>query len=187
MSRVLPYLFLSILLVGAVLTALGMVLWSKAEFSPTSRFYIIPVHFVPSNGYYWTWGMEGNSGTEPDAWHFHVVFAANETAVVALLWNTNQSVLFSKTSAKMTETFVVELPRTGQPWRWDWVIKNPDRLTLLVENFTIVHYSIKYPERQKGVVLFSVGLAATLTATVAQVYVSRRHSQPMSHKSSRSS
>ena len=155
-------------------------MWSKTEYSPTSRFYTVPVHFIPSDGYFWTWGMIGNAGTEPDAWHFYVVFAGNETAVVELLWNANQSILFSKTSAKMTETFDVELPRTDQSWRWDWVIKNPNRLMLLIENFTIVHYSIKYPERQKGLTLVSLGLAATLTAAVLEVYVWRRRSQPRS-------
>jgi hypothetical protein len=187
MNRFVPHLLLGILLVGVLSLAVGVMIWSRADYGPTSRFYVIPVHFIPSNGYFWTWGMEGNAVTEPDAWHFQVVFAANETAVIALLWNSNQSVLFSKSSAKMTETFDVALPRTDESWRWDWVIKNPNTLALLVENFTIVHYSIKYPEREKGLTLFSMGLAATLAALVAEAYVWRRGIQPISRDSSRSS
>ena len=187
MNRFFPYLLLGVLLVGVLSIAAGAIMWSKTDYSPTSRFYIIPVHFVPSNGYFWTWGMEGKAGTEPDAWHFHIVFAANETAVVTLLWNSNQTVLFSKSSAKMLENFDVALPRTDESWRWDWLIKNPNDLVLLVENFTIIHYSIKYPERRNGLTLFSVGLAASFAALVAEVYAWRRGIQPVLQNSSRSS
>jgi hypothetical protein len=182
-NSLVSFLLVGILLIGAVSTTVGLVLWSEKEYGPTSRFYTIPVHFIPSSGYFWTWGMEGNAGTEPDAWHFYVVFAGNETAVVELLWNTNQSVLYSKTSAKLTDTFDVELPRTDQSWKWDWVIKNPNRLMLWVENFTIVHYSVKYAERQKGLTFICLGLAAILAGAVAEVCVWRRRSQQRSENS----
>jgi len=184
MNPLLSFLLLGILLVGAVSTAAGVVMWFKMVHGPTSRFYTIPAHFVPSNGYFWTWGVDGNAGTEPDAWHFGLVFAGNETAVIELVWNTNQTVLYSITSAKLTETFDVELPRTEQSWRWDWAIKNPNRLTLLVENFTIVHYSIKYPERHMGFALIGLGLAAGVTAAVAEVSLCRRRSRQRSENSS---
>jgi len=184
MNPLLSFLLLGILLVGAVSIASGVVMWSTTVYGPTSRFYTIPVHFVPSNGYFLTWGVEGNAETEPDAWHFGLVFAGNETAVIELVWNANQTVLYSITSAKLTETFDVELPRTDQSWRWDWAIKNPNRLTLLVENFTIVHYSIKYPERHAGLALIGLGLAAGVTAAVSEVCLWRRSSRQRPQNSS---
>jgi len=187
LNRSFPYLLLGILLVGAASIAVGVTTWSKPEYGQTSRFYTIPGHFVHSNGYFLTWGMEGNAGTEPDAWHFHVAFVANQTAVIALLWSSNQSVLFSRRSANLMETFDVALPKTDESWSWDWMIKNPNNSTLLVENFTIVHYSIKYPERQRGLMLFSAGLAATLTTLIAEVYVWRRGIKPIPQKSFQSS
>jgi len=173
MNRLVSSLLVGIVLLGVLSAGGGVIMSTETEHSATSRFYVIP-HFVPSNGYFWTWGVVGSAGTEPDAWHFQIVFVANESAVVALMWNSTQKVLFSESSAKIMDTFDVPLPRTNESWRWDWVIRNPNRLMLLVENFTIVHYSIKYPGRERGFVLLGLGLAATLGALVVEAYAWRR-------------
>ncbi len=125
----------------------------------------------------WTWGVGSNPRQEPDLWHFHVIFVANDTAIVMLLWNLNESVLFERSAAQIDETFDVSLPRATTLWRWDWLIKNPHETGLSVRNFTVTHYPISFPERQNGVIAVGMGVSLVIAAGVALVYFSRRDTQ----------
>ena len=155
-------------------------MWVKTDYGPTHRFYTLNPPRIPEKGYFSTWGYEGTPEVErePDEWNFHVIFTANGTADVILTWNNNESILFERNSANLNETFVVALPRTSEPWRWDWLIRNPKVSTLIIENFTVIHYSITYSERQRGLIALSTGIAVVLFAVAGLVYL-RRGGSPL--------
>ena len=121
-----------------------------------------------------TWGVTGIPAAEPDEWHFQVVFSANRTAKIALVWNLNETTLFEKRAATIDESFNVALPRATVSWRWDWVIINPDSSVLQVYNFTVIHYPITYPGRQLGLITLFGGFSALLAAPIAIVFFKLR-------------
>lgn len=88
-------------------------MWVRTDYGVENRFLTAPLR-IPERGYYWTWGVNGDPRVEPDEWHFHVVFTANKTADVVLLWNMNESILFERSSAKIDEGFDVALPKTTE-------------------------------------------------------------------------
>ena len=126
----------------------------------------------------WTWGVDGSPTSEPDLWHFRVIFVANDSADVVLLWNLNETVLFEKKSAQINETLDVPLPRTSKLWRWDWLIKNPHESVLRVMNFNVTHYPVRYPERQNGIVAVGVGISILVAASATHVYIKRQDKRP---------
>jgi hypothetical protein len=186
MNRLYPYSLLVVLLVALVFAAEGAILWVRTEHGPTTRNWINPESRIPGKGYMWTWGVEGNPRTEPDEWHFHVMFAANESADIILFWKLNESVLYERRSAQIDESFDVPLPRTNELWRWDWLIRNPHDSVLDVKNFTVVHYSIKYPERQIGILVLGSGVIASLAVPIAIAYQRHRDMRPRSRNSPQS-
>ncbi len=155
-------------------------LWTQTNTGAVIQNWITPTSIIPGNAYMWTWGVEGTPAQEPDLWHFHVFFVSNDTAEVLLIWNLNQSTLFDRNSSKIDETFDVQLPRTNQPWRWDWLIRNPNNRFLLVENFTVTHYPLRYPERQNGAIAMGVGALLIITSIAAFVFFRHRRSQRQS-------
>jgi len=128
--------------------------------------WITPSLPIAGNGKMPTWGVAGVPAEEPDEWHFQVVFSANGTGTIALVWNLNATTLFEKSGAAIDESFNVAMPRSSVAWRWDWVIINPDNLVLRVYNFTVRHYPISFPERQPGLVTLVGGLIFTIAASV---------------------
>jgi len=150
MNRLHLFALLAILMLGASLIGGGAIMWNRAEYGSTIVNWITPSHHIPNNGYMWTWGVAGIPSDEPDEWHFHVIFSANRTAVITLVWNLNETTLFERRGAAIDESFAVQLPRTNAPWRWDWRISNPNSSVLGVANFTVTHYSIKFPLRHIG-------------------------------------
>lgn len=149
-------------------------MWTEADNGVIIQNWITPSSAIPGKAYMWTWGVDGNPRAEPDSWHFRVHFVANNSADVLLLWNLNESILFERNSAKIDETFDIPLPRTNQLWRWDWLIRNPHESVLGVENFTVTHFPVRFPERQNGVVAISVGVSMIIAATAVFVYIKRR-------------
>jgi hypothetical protein len=178
MRRLHLFVLSGLLLLGVLLAGGGLSLWSKVDRGPVHRFYSLHPPQIPAKGYFSTWGVEGSAGDEPDEWNFYVIFEANTTADIVLTWNVNQSVLFERNSAKLNETFVVALPRTNAPWRWDWVVRNPHDSGLAVENFTVIHYSITYPERSVSLTALGAGIGTMLFAVAALVHITRRGSPP---------
>ncbi len=170
-------LLVGVLLLGVLLTTGGMLMWVRTEYGTTFRFIGEKDHRIPGKGYFWTWGYPGYAKDLPDAWHFHVIFSANGTADIVLLWNVNESILFEKSGAKLDLAFDVAIPRTTENWTWDWLITNPNDLAIVVDNLTVIHNQITYPERQLGSVILGAGNATVLGAVVGLVY-SRRHDIP---------
>ena len=164
------YAFSAILVLGLVLIAIGAMQWTQEVSGNVIRNWISPSTVVPAKAYKWTWGVGSVPQSEPDSWHFQVIFTANNSAQVSLLWNLNQSILFERNSSKINETFDVSLPRANQAWRWDWLIENPHKTALGVQNFTIIHYPITYPQRQNGTVAIVVGLFVFVAASLAMFY-----------------
>jgi hypothetical protein len=187
MNRLYRYSLLGVLVLGLVFAAEGAMLWIRTDYGATTRNWITPQSRIPGKGYMWTWGVEGNPRAEPDEWHFHVMFAANRTADIILFWKLNESVLYERSSAQIDESFDVALPRTTESWRWDWLIRNPHDSVLSVENFTVVHYSMKYPERQIGSLVLGSGVIALLAVPIAIAYLRRRDIRRRSRNSSQSS
>lgn len=186
MNRLYCYSLLGLFLVGLVCVPEGAMLWIRTDYGATTRNWITPQSRIPAKGYVWTWGVEGNPRAEPDEWHFHVMFAANKSADIILFWKLNESILYERSSAQIDEAFDVALPRTTGSWRWDWLIRNPDDLVLNVENFTVVHCSINYPERQIGSLILGSGVTALLAVPIAIAYLRRRDIPPRSRNSSQS-
>jgi len=174
MNRLYCYSLVGILLLGLVLVAAGANLWNRTDYGGTIVNWITPSSRIPGNGNMWTWGVAGIPAAEPDEWHFHVVFSANRTARIALVWNLNETTLFEKSAATIDESFNVALPRTTFPWRWDWVIRNPDSSWLGVYNFTVTHYPITYPKRQLGYLALAGGFIAVLVAPIAIAFIRHR-------------
>ncbi len=177
MKRLHGVLLSGVLLLGAVLVGGGISLWLRADHGPVYRFYSGRLPQIPAGAYLSTWGFRGSPTAEPDEWNFNVIFAANNTADVVLAWNRNQTVLYQKTSANLNETFVVALPRTTSPWSWDWFVRNPHDSTLEIKNFTVIHYSLTYPERKQSVIALGAGTAAVVLAGGALAYFTRRDSR----------
>jgi hypothetical protein len=183
MNRLRGYLLLGVLVLEVVLILGGVMMWVRTDYGVTNRFVTNPLR-IPEGGYYWTWGVDGEPGVEPDAWHFHVIFDANKTADVVLLWKLNERILWEKNSAKIDEGFDVTLPKTTESWRWDWLIRNPDDSVLGVENFTVIHYPIKYPERQLGSISLAASAIVLLAIPIAKAYLRRRDIPPRGPNSS---
>jgi hypothetical protein len=167
MNRLYRYSLLGVLLLGVVLVAAGTYMWNRTDYGSTIVNWITPSSRIPAKGNMSTWGVAGASATEPDEWHFHVVFSANRTARITLMWNLNETILFEKSAATIDESFNVALPRTAVSWRWDWVIRNPDRSWLGVYNFTVTNYSITHPQRQVGSMALGAGFVAVLIVPIA--------------------
>ena len=178
MSRLRQFSILAIIGVGLIFLARGVSLWTEAETGVVIQNWITPSSAIPGKAYMWTWGVDGSPRSEPDLWHFHVIFVANDSADVVLLWNLNETVLFEKHSPQIDETLDVPLPRTSKLWRWDWLIKNPHDSVLGVMNFTVTHYPVTYPERQNGIVAVSVGFSMIVAASAAYVYFKRQDRRP---------
>ncbi len=174
MKRLHNYSLVALLLLGLVLVAVGAEMWNNADYGITMTNWITPSLPIAGNGNMWTWGVAGIPTAEPDEWHFHVVFSANRTAKVALVWNLNESTLFEKIAATIDESFTVALPRTNVSWRWDWVIRNTDSSVVRVYNLTVTHYSITYPQRRVGLIALGCGFMAVLAAPIATVFLRRR-------------
>jgi hypothetical protein len=171
------YLFAVTLTLGLLLAGRGIWLWSEVYTGDVIRNWIAPSTVIPENAGKWAWGVGGDSGEEPDQWHFQVFFEANHTANVLLMWNLNQSVLFARNSSKIDESFAVALPVSREAWRWDWLIRNPNSTILNVYNFTVTHYSISFPERQNGFIAIAAGSITSVVAGIAIVYLNHRDSQ----------
>jgi len=165
------------MVLGIVLIGRGAMLYSQTDSSNMIQNWIAPSSFIPGNAYMWTWGVEGSANNEPDLWHFHVMFVANDTAQVLLMWNLNESILFERSSSKIDEIFDARLPRTNQHWRWDWLIRNPHSSGISVENFTVTHYSVRYPERLNGIVAVGTGLFFVIATASLLFYFNRRRIQ----------
>jgi hypothetical protein len=165
------------MLLGFFLVAAGANMWNRADHGSTIVNWITPSTRIPAKGNMSTWGVAGAPATEPDEWHFHVVFTANRTAKITLMWNLNETILFEKNAATIDESFTVALPRSTVSWRWDWVIRNPDSSCLGVYNFTVTHYSITYPERQFGLITLGAGLVAVLVVPIVIVFLRQRDIQ----------
>ena len=178
MKPILRYSVLFMIIIGLTLVGQGVSLWAKTEVGAVIRNWIAPSSNIYGHENMWTWGVDGVAGDEPDLWHFHVFFVANDTGEVLLVWNLNQSTLFGRNSSRIDATFEIPLPRTNQSWRWDWLVKNPYASTLRVENFTVTHYPIRHLERVKGLVLVGVGLSMLLATPAMLLYFKRRDSQP---------
>jgi hypothetical protein len=174
MKRLHRYLLLGVLILELLLVADGTVLWLRAGYGATIRNWINPQSRIPGHGYMRTWGVSGNSRSEPDEWHFHVIFAADKAANVTLLWKVNQRILYQRSSAYIDETFVVALPRTSGSWSWDWLVGNPSDSMLSVENFTVIHYAIMHAERQVGSLLLGSGVLGLLSVPIALIYAKHR-------------
>jgi hypothetical protein len=174
MNRVYRYSLVGIFLLGVVLLAAGANLWNRMDDGSTMTNWIAPSTRIIGNGNMPTWGVAGIPAAEPDAWHFHVVFSANRTATIALVWNLNETTLFEKSAVTIDESFNVALPRTAVSWRWDWVIMNPDSSVLRVYNFTVTHYPITYPERQLGLITLVGGFTAVLAVPIAVAFLRHR-------------
>jgi hypothetical protein len=168
------YILFVMVVLGLLLASRGVWLWSEVDTGTVIQNWIVPSSVIPGNAGKWTWGVGGDPGQEPNQWHFHVFFQANQTANVLLVWNLNQSVLFARNSSSMDESFDVVLPVSHEPWRWDWLIRNPYATALEVYNFTISHYSVRFPERQNGVIAIGVGAVIALVAGITLVYFERR-------------
>ena len=160
MHRLYRHLPLIAIIIGLILTATGTFLWTVALPGAANQNWIAPVT-IPASRNFATWGASGVANP-PDAWHFQVFFAANNTAEVLLVWNLNQ-IVFQKKSSNLDETLETPLPRTSENWRWDWVVKNPHSTPLAVTNFTVTHHSITYPFRLYGVTfgIFGILIAST--------------------------
>jgi len=167
MNRFYRYFILGVFLLGVVLLASGASLWNRTDDGGTITNWITPSTRIFANGNMPTWGVAGISAAEPDAWHFQVVFLANRTATIALVWNLNETTLFKKSAATIDESFDVALPRATGSWRWDWVIMNPDSSVLQVYNFTVTHYPITHPKRELGLFISVGGFTAVLAAPIA--------------------
>jgi len=163
-------------LLGTVFLTRGTMLWVQAETGVVIQNWITPTTTIPPDAWKWTWGVGATASQEPDAWHFKVFFRANDTAQVLLLWNLNETVLFSREALQVDETFDIQLPKTGQDWRWDWLIKNLNPTTLTVYNFTVMHYPIRYPERTNGLAAVVVGVGLLVIAGALVVNSRRRDS-----------
>lgn len=171
------YAILGVLLLGALFTGRGVTVWNEAQSGVVIENWVTPATTIPGHALILTWGVGGNSQEEPDLWHFQISFKANETAHVMLVWNLNESVLFERRAASVNETFDVPLPR-AQVWRWDWMIENPHSTVLSIGNFTIVHYPVRFPERQNAIIAVGAGLAMTIGAAFAFYYVNRQRIRP---------
>lgn len=169
------------ILLGAALGIRGATLWSETNTGTFIQNWITPSSEIPRKSYMWTWGVGSNPQQEPDQWHFHVIFVANDTADVLLLWNLNESVLFQRKSSRIDEVFDVPLPRTTVLWRWDWLIRNPHESGLAVRNFTVFHYPVSFPERQNGVSAITVGVSLVVAACVAMLHFRRADIRPQRH------
>jgi len=167
------YAILGVLLLGVLFVGRGITLWDEAQSGVVIENWVTPATTIPGHALILTWGVGGNSQEEPDLWHFQISFRANETAHVMLVWNLNESVLFERRAADVNETFDVALPR-AQVWRWDWMIENPQSAILSIGNFTIIHYPIRFPERQNATAAIGIGLALTIGAAFTFYYFSRR-------------
>jgi hypothetical protein len=165
---------LAVLLLGLIFVGRGATLWNEAQSGVVIQNWVTPATIIPGHKFILTWGVDGNAQEEPDLWHFHISFTANETAHVMLVWNLNESVLFERRAANVNLTFEVPLPRTQQAWRWDWKIENPESAILAIGNFTILHYPIRFPERQNAIVAIGAGLAMVTTATLTFHYATHR-------------
>jgi hypothetical protein len=166
-------LLLGVIILGTAIGVRGVTLWGQTNTGTFIQNWITPSSQIPGKSYMWTWGVGSNPRQEPDLWHFHVIFVANDTADVLLLWNLNESVLFERSSARIDETFDVALPRTSVLWRWDWLIRNPHETGLTVENFTVSHYPVSFPERQNGIIAITAGVALIIAASVGLIYFRR--------------
>ena len=171
--RVRRLLLVALVVLGLALGVRGATMWTETNTGTYIQNWITPSSQIPAKSYMWTWGVGSNPQQEPDMWHFHVVFVANDSADVLLLWNLNESILFERTSAQIDETFDVPLPRTTALWRWDWLIKNPHETGLAVQNFTVSHYPLSFPERQNGIIAIAIGVSLIVAAGVALFYFSR--------------
>jgi hypothetical protein len=178
MKRLRRYFLLGVVILGVLLVADGTTLWVRACYGPVIQNWVNPQSRIPAGGYMWTWGVSGNARSEPDEWHFHVIFAADNAANITLLWKLNERILYHRSSAHIDETFVVALPRASGSWRWDWLVGNPSDSTLTVDNFTVVHYAIEHPERQTGSLLLGSGIIALLSIPFAIVYARHQHNEP---------
>lgn len=179
MKRLVRFSLLGLLVFGVVLIVGGAVMWVQPVPEDTIENWITPSSRIPGNGLMMTWGVGGGPMGEPDAWHFHVVFCANSTANIVLLWNLNETTLFEKSSNKLDESFTVALPRTTHSWRWDWAIMNPGDSVLRVENFTVTHYAIRYPERSVGSMALGTGLIAVVAVPILKIHFRRRDILPI--------
>jgi hypothetical protein len=163
-----------VLLLGLVFVGRGATLWNESQSGVVIENWVTPATTIPGHALILTWGVEGNPQEEPDLWHFHISFRANGTAHVMLVWNLNESVLFERRASDVNVTFDVPLPRTQQAWRWDWMIENPLPAVLAIGNFSILHYPIRFPERQNAIVAIGVGFAMVIAATLTFYHVTHR-------------
>jgi len=177
MNRLSFYSIMGIFLLGGVLLAAGANLWNLTDDGNIMTNYITPSLPIAGRGIMPTWGVAGVSSAEPDEWHFQVVFSANRTAKIALVWNLNATTLFEKSGAAIDESFNVALPRSSVSWRWDWVIINPESSVLRVYNFTVTHYPLSFPEREPGLVVLAGGLTFLLAAPIALAFFRRQDIQ----------
>lgn len=158
--------------------ARGGMLWYHSEIGYVVENWLAADTPIPGKAYMWTWGVGGNPMLQADFWHFEVLFAANDTARVQLLWNMNESVLFNEFSSEFSKSFDIPIPPESSSWRWDWLIQNPHETFLLVKNFTVTHYSIRYPERTNGTVAIGLGSVLLAAGLTMFVHPRRQRSQP---------
>lgn len=160
-------------------------MWTQLETGVVIQNWITPTFAIPAKAYMWTWGVGESAQMEPDFWHFHLLFEANDTAIIRLLWNLNQSVLFQKNAAHVDETLDLSLPRTAEVWRWDWLIENPHTTGLRVDNFTVTHYPFSYPERRNGTIAIGAGIFMIAAASLLVVYLKGHNTQRKRRRQSR--
>jgi hypothetical protein len=88
--------------------------------------------------------------------------------------------MYQRSSAHIDETFTVALPKSSGSWRWDWLVGNPSDSMLIVDNFTVIHFAVRYPERQVGSLLLGSGFIALLSVPIAMMYVNQLDTEPRS-------
>jgi hypothetical protein len=108
---------------------------------------------VLANGVRWTWGVFGSATDLPDSWYFDLTLHATHAVEVRLLWGNNSTILYSNFGSQFADSFEIALPRTNSDWRWDWQVLNPAPADARILNFTVAHYSVRYPTRMLGFLL----------------------------------
>lgn len=126
--------------------------------------------FVLANGVRWTWGVSGPAGSTPDMWHFDLTLHANQTVETRLVWNENETTLYSRTGISFADSFDLAVPRTSDKWRMDWQVLNPNPTAAAILNFTVFHFSIHYTHRTQGIAVFVGGMILVAVSIVLLVW-----------------